>query len=60
MDGVQILRELKKIKPEIKVILITAYRDAEKAVTAFRLGVVDCLFKPFKLEALKKSLLANL
>jgi two-component system NtrC family response regulator len=59
MDGVQVLKELKKIKPKIEVMIVTAYRDAEKVVETFRLGAFDCLFKPFDLKYLRKSIFAK-
>ncbi|OIO72615.1 MAG: hypothetical protein AUJ85_09925 [Elusimicrobia bacterium CG1_02_37_114] len=60
MDGIQVLKELKKINPRIEVMIITAYRDAEKVVESFRLGAFDCLFKPFNLKYLRKSIFAKL
>jgi DNA-binding NtrC family response regulator len=60
MNGIDALREIKKIKPEIPAIMITAYRDAEKVVEAFRLGAYDCIFKPFDLKYLRKAILAQL
>jgi DNA-binding NtrC family response regulator len=60
MNGIELLREIKKIKPGVHVIMITAYRDAEKVVDAFRLGAYDCIFKPFDFTYLRNSLLAKL
>ena len=60
MDGIETLKQIKKIKPEVNVIMITGYRDAEKVVQAFRLGAYDCLFKPFDFKYLRKSILATL
>ena len=59
-NGIEILRELKKIDPDCNVIMITAYRDAEKVVEAFRLGAYDCIFKPFDFDYLRKALMAKL
>lgn len=56
MSGLEILRRIKKDSKETNVILITAYRDAEKIVEAFHLGADDLIFKPFSLEYLKKIL----
>jgi DNA-binding NtrC family response regulator len=60
MNGIETLRELRKIQPDISVIMITAYRDAEKVVEAFRLGAYDCIFKPFDLKYLRQAILAKL
>ncbi|RLD18036.1 MAG: response regulator [Caldiserica bacterium] len=59
-NGIEVLRELKKIDPDCNVIMITAYRDAEKVVEAFRLGAYDCIFKPFDFDYLRKALMAKL
>jgi DNA-binding NtrC family response regulator len=60
MNGIDTLREAKKIKPDLPAIMITAYRDAEKVVEAFRLGAYDCIFKPFDLKYLRKAIMAKL
>ncbi|MFN3967177.1 MAG: response regulator [Endomicrobiia bacterium] len=60
MDGIEILKQIKKIKPDISVIMITAYKDAEKIVQAFRLGALDCIYKPFDFKYLRKSIFAAL
>jgi len=60
MSGIETLKELKKIKPDINVIMITAYRDAEKVVETFRMGAYDCIFKPFDFKYLRKSIFAKL
>lgn len=60
MNGIETLRALRKVKPEISVIMITAYRDAEKVVEAFRLGAYDCIFKPFDLKYLRQAVMAKL
>jgi len=59
-NGIEVLKEIKRIDPEANVIMITAYRDAEKVVEAFRLGAYDCIFKPFDFDYLKKALMAKL
>ena len=60
MDGIETLKKIKEIKPDINVIMITAYRDADKVVKAFRLGAYDCIFKPFDLKYLRTAVLAKL
>ncbi len=60
LNGIETLRELKKLKPDVSVIMITAYRDAEKVVEAFRLGAYDCIFKPFDLKYLRQAVMAKL
>lgn len=50
MDGMQLFREIHKLKPETPVILLTAYASVETAITAMREGVFDYLTKPFKVD----------
>ncbi len=57
LDGIEVLKKMKEIDPEIPVIMITAYRDAERVVSAFRLGAYDCIFKPFDFKYIKISML---
>ena len=48
MDGMQLLKASKLIKPEVEVILITAHGTIEKAVEAMKDGAYDFITKPFK------------
>ena len=41
MDGMEVLRQLRQIRPDIRVIVITAYGTIESAVEAVKLGAVD-------------------
>ncbi len=52
MDGHTLLRHLKRLHPELPVVLITAYGSIERAVEAMRDGAVDYLVKPFEAEVL--------
>jgi len=47
MSGIGLLQEIKRSKPGLPVILITAYGSIETAVDAMRLGAFDYLTKPF-------------
>jgi FixJ family two-component response regulator len=47
LDGMEILRRVAATRPEIKVIIITAYGSVDLAVEAMKLGAVDFLQKPF-------------
>ncbi len=53
MDGIDALREIKKISPGIPVIIITAYASVETAVEALHAGAHDYLSKPLDVEELK-------
>ncbi len=49
-DGLSLLHEVKRIRPEVPVILITAYGTVESAVNAMKEGAADYLLKPIKME----------
>jgi len=55
MDGLQLLKASKLVKPEVEVILITAHGTIEKAVGAMKDGAYDFITKPFK-----KIVIANM
>ena len=50
MDGLSVLREMKKINPDILVILLTALVSVEAAVEAMKLGAYHFANKPFNLD----------
>jgi DNA-binding NtrC family response regulator len=50
MDGIRLLEECKKIRPEISVIILTAYATIDNAVEAIQKGAHDYLTKPFRRE----------
>jgi DNA-binding NtrC family response regulator len=52
MSGMEVLGAVKKIAPEIPVIVITAYGSIHNAVEAMQAGAADYLLKPFSFETL--------
>ncbi|MES9934567.1 MAG: sigma-54 dependent transcriptional regulator [Candidatus Sedimenticola sp. PURPLELP] len=52
MNGQELLNRIKSSYPAVPVLLMTAYGNIEKAVTAMRDGAVDYLAKPFEPEML--------
>lgn len=52
MDGMQVLREVKRINQEIDVVIITAYGTIETAVEAMKAGALDYVTKPVDFEEL--------
>lgn len=50
MDGIQTLQEIKAIKPELPVIMISGHGNIELAVKATKIGAYDFLEKPLSLE----------
>ena len=53
MDGVRLLREVKAIRPETEVIMLTGLLDLDVAIRAIRMGASDYLTKPFNLEQVR-------
>ncbi|MBI4963003.1 MAG: sigma-54-dependent Fis family transcriptional regulator [Desulfomonile tiedjei] len=53
MDGIDALKEIKKISPGIPVIIITAYASVETAVQALQAGAHDYLTKPLDIDELR-------
>jgi DNA-binding NtrC family response regulator len=53
MDGIEVLKTIKKESPETKVIMITAFASMDAAVEAFRRNADDFFAKPVKIADLK-------
>jgi two-component system, NtrC family, response regulator HydG len=58
-DGLQVLREARLKKPNLRGIIITAYPTVETAVGAMKLGAVDFLTKPLDLSRLEELVRAK-
>ena len=54
MDGMEALRQLREVRPDIRVIIITAYGTIESAVDAMKLGAVDFVQKPFSPKEIRE------
>jgi DNA-binding NtrC family response regulator len=59
-DGISVLKEAKTIRPQLKVIIITAYPSPQTKVAAQKEGAVDYLTKPFDLNDLEKIIRGTL
>src|SRR5215469_14656949 len=55
IDGMELLRRLKRDHPGLPVILITAYGSVSSAVAAMRAGVFDYVTKPFDNDELRAT-----
>ena len=53
MNGLELLAEIRKRRPESLVILITAYATVENAVAAMKAGAFDYVTKPFSLDQIQ-------
>jgi putative two-component system response regulator len=60
MDGFELITRLKKIRPDLPVIMITGYATVETAVQALRYGVDDYVTKPFNIDELRKVIARSL
>lgn len=61
LDGLDVLKEIKRDYPSIPVVIITGYGTEERCLNAFRLGARDYIKKPFENEEIpqKVELLLN-
>ncbi len=52
MSGIELLEELRRLYPDLPVIIMTAFGTVELAVTAMKKGAFDYILKPFKNEGI--------
>jgi DNA-binding response OmpR family regulator len=52
LNGLQVLRELHRTKPELPVVILSARSDVQTKLRGFELGATDYLAKPFSLDEL--------
>jgi DNA-binding NtrC family response regulator len=52
LDGMDIFDEIKELKPEVPVIIITAYGSMETSDEALRKGVAEFITKPFRKDSI--------
>ncbi len=53
MNGLQVLQGIKEVKPDVPVVMITAYGSTRTAIDALRLGAYDFVTKPFEVDELQ-------
>ena len=56
MDGLTLLREIKQRRPDLPVIMVTAYGDDERRRRASEYGATDFMTKPVDFNSLKAQL----
>jgi DNA-binding NtrC family response regulator len=52
MDGLETLKNIKEYRPDVRVILISGFKDTESAAQASDYGVYEYITKPFDIETL--------
>lgn len=60
MDGLEILKEIKKIDKSIKVIMMTAYGELDMIKEATELGAITHFTKPFDIDELRLAVRSQL
>src|SRR5215510_4326051 len=60
IDGLETLRRLKKLNPDARVVMATAYASIELAVDAMKLGATDFVRKPMTPKVLRNAIAAAL
>jgi len=56
MDGIRVLKKIRANHPETEIIMITGYPTIDSAVHCVKLGALDYLVKPFRLDDLEAAL----
>jgi two-component system, OmpR family, response regulator len=56
MDGIETLREIKKKKPQIEVIMLTGHASVESGIQGMQLGAFDYVMKPVALDELLEKI----
>lgn len=59
MSGMEVLQKIKRVSPQIPIIMITAYGTIDNAVEAMKKGAADYILKPFSAETLDKVVKQN-
>lgn len=56
MDGIQTLREIKKIAPLVEVVMLTGHASVESGINGIKFGAFDYLMKPMDMDPLMEKL----
>ena len=56
MNGIEALRTIKNLYPDILIIMITAYEDIKSVISAMKLGAYDYVVKPIHMNGLEVSI----
>jgi DNA-binding NtrC family response regulator len=56
MSGIDALNELKRLNPDILVIMITAFEDVKTVISVMKLGAYDYVIKPIHMDGLEVTI----
>jgi len=59
MSGIEVLKKIKEIDPDIQAIMVTGYATLDTAVEAMRLGAFDYIYKPFDKDKVEELVIAG-
>ena len=60
MDGIQVIKEIKKIDERVGIVMTTAVKEDKVALECMKLGAYDYITKPFDLNHMENVILAKL
>ncbi|MBF0522844.1 MAG: response regulator [Candidatus Omnitrophica bacterium] len=55
INGLDVLKQMKELRKDVKVVMVTGYKSVETASEAARLGADGYIVKPFKVEEILKA-----
>ena len=56
INGIEVLKQIKKLKPNLPVIIVTGYQSVETAQEALKNGAADYIPKPFESKQILKTI----
>ena len=56
MDGIEVLKRIKRLRPDVEVIIITGHGDIDNAIEALKFGASDFINKPIRDEAISVAI----
>ena len=56
MDGIEALRRIKELQPDVLIIMITAYEDVDTVIAAMKSGAYDYVVKPIYMDGLEVTI----
>ena len=60
INGLDVLKEIKKQRPDVNVIMVTGYKSVDTAAEATKLGASSYIVKPFKADEILDSVKTHL